>query len=370
MSSFICGIINFNRYSHPNQRSAATRRGTAGAVSYKEASEDEKTDSEDLIDVDIDEASVLVPDESEEKSETIERVLARRIGKRGDTGNKTTIYANEEANGASSDVADDSKHGKATEQQYLIKWTGWSYIHCTWESDETLREQKVKGMKKLENYIKKEEDISHWRKYANVEDIDYHECQLELKQDLLKSYNNVERIIAESQKSDGSLDYLCKWESLPYAEATWEDSSLVLRRWPEHISSFQRREASQNTPSRHCRVIKSRPKFHQLKEQPEYISRERDLKLRDYQMDGLNWLIMTWSKGNSVILADEMGLGKVSDQTSRHFSIIIISMLFINVLGFFLLQFHYFRRQSKQSHSSTIYSKCNRCTGHFCVWCH
>lgn len=27
-------------------------------------------------------------------------------------------------------------------------------------------------------------------------------------------------------------------------------------------------------------------------------------------MDGLNWLIHSWSKENSVILADEMGLGK------------------------------------------------------------
>lgn len=289
---------------------AATRR-TAAAVSYKEASEDEKTDSEDLIDVDYDESSVLVAQEDTEKSETIERVLARRIGKRGETGNKTTIYA--EPNGSLSDAAAaDTKAGKDTEEQYLIKWTGWSYIHCTWESEETLREQKVKGMKKLENYIKKEADLDRWRKYANIEDIDYHECQLELRQDLLKSYNDVERIIAESQKPDGSLDYYCKWESLPYAEATWEDSELVLKRWPEKISDFQRREGSLSTPTRHCRVIKSRPKFQQLKEQPEYISSGgRDLQLRDYQMDGLNWLIMTWSKGNSVILADEMGLGKV-----------------------------------------------------------
>lgn len=27
-------------------------------------------------------------------------------------------------------------------------------------------------------------------------------------------------------------------------------------------------------------------------------------------MDGLNWLIHSWTKENSVILADEMGLGK------------------------------------------------------------
>lgn len=33
------------------------------------------------------------------------------------------------------------------------------------------------------------------REYAEPEELDYLECQLELKQDLLKSYNNVERII-------------------------------------------------------------------------------------------------------------------------------------------------------------------------------
>lgn len=293
---------------------SATRR-TAAAVSYKEASEDEKTDSEDLIDVDYDESSVL-QDESD-KSETIERVISRRMGKKGETGNKTTIYAMEEQNGTASDPSienkstSSSKQSNDTEEQYLIKWKGWSHIHCTWESMATLVEQKVKGIKKLENYIKKENDIEAWRRHANVEDIDYYECQLELQQDLLKSYNNVERIIAESQKPDGALDYLCKWESLPYAEATWEDSSLVLRHWPEKIQEFQRREESNRTPSRHSRVIKSRPKFHQLKEQPDYMGEDRGLKLRDYQMDGLNWLILTWCKQNSVILADEMGLGKV-----------------------------------------------------------
>lgn len=264
--------------------------------------------------MDYDESSVL-QDESD-KSETIERVISRRMGKKGETGNKTTIYAMEEQNGTASEPQNDtkftssSKHNNDTEEQYLIKWKGWSYIHCTWESMDTLNEQKVKGMKKLENFIKKENDIASWRRHANVEDIDYYECQLELQHDLLKSYNNVERIIAESQKPDGALDYLCKWESLPYAEATWEDSSLVLRHWPEKIDEFQRREDTNRTPSRHCRVIKYRPKFQQLKEQPEYMGENRGLKLRDYQMDGLNWLILTWCKENSVILADEMGLGK------------------------------------------------------------
>ena len=36
----------------------------------------------------------------------------------------------------------------------------------------------------------------------------------------------------------------------------------------------------------------------------------QSLVLRDYQLNGLNWLVHSWCKDNSVILADEMGLGK------------------------------------------------------------
>lgn len=111
-------------------------------------------------------------------------------------------------------------------------------------------------------------------------------------------------------KQDGSVDYLCKWESLPYSDATWEDVSLVQRKWNEKIVEFDNREGSKKTPSRHCKVLRNRPRFHHLKEQPEYMGVDRGLLLRDYQMDGLNWLILTWCKDNSVILADEMGLGK------------------------------------------------------------
>lgn len=38
------------------------------------------------------------------------------------------------------------------EQHFLIKWVGWSHIHNTWESEESLIAAKVKGMKKIDNY--------------------------------------------------------------------------------------------------------------------------------------------------------------------------------------------------------------------------
>ncbi len=246
--------------------------------------------------------------EEADNTETIERVCGKRIGKKGVTGNDTTLYTVEEKGDPNDGVDENDK--ESVEDQFLIKWKGWSHIHNTWESEESLTRQKVKGMKKLENYIKREHDIAMWKRYAGPEDIEYFECQQELHHDLLKSYNFIERIIAQMTKADGSIDYLCKWESLPYNCSTWEDSKLVTRKWQEKVNEFLDRENSKQTPSKHCKVLKYRPKFHQIKTQPEWMGLDRGLELRDYQLIGLNWLVSTWCKENSVILADEMGLGK------------------------------------------------------------
>uniref|UniRef100_A0A8C2C048 Chromodomain helicase DNA binding protein 2 n=1 Tax=Cyprinus carpio TaxID=7962 RepID=A0A8C2C048_CYPCA len=277
-----------------------TRRRAATKVSYKEDQNDFETDSDDLI-----EMAEGAEEQQDDDSETIEKVLETKIGKKGATGASTTLYAIEENGDPGADFDPEKDEG---ETQFLIKWKGWSYIHSTWESVDSLTQQKVKGMKKLENFKKKNEELNAWLKKASPEDLEYYNCQQELTNDLSKQFQIVERVIAQ-KTSSSEPEYLCKWMGLPYAECTWEDGALIRKKFQACVDSFQNRNACKTVPSKDCKVLKQRPRFAALKKQPSYIGDEV-LQLRDYQLDGVNWLAHSWCRCNSVILADEMGLGK------------------------------------------------------------
>ncbi|XP_011474442.1 chromodomain-helicase-DNA-binding protein 2 isoform X1 [Oryzias latipes] len=293
------------------------RRGATKVKSYKEDQHDFETDSDDLIEM----TGEAGEEQQDDDSETIEKILDTRIGKKGAIGAATTVYAVEE-NGDPAEGFDPEK--EEGETQYLIKWKGWSYIHSTWESMDSLTQQKVKGLKKMDNFKKKSEEMNAWLRRACPEDIEFHNCQQELMADLNKQFQIVERVIAtKTGKTAGTSDfpshshktssdepeYLCKWMGLPYSECSWEDGALVMKKFQRCIDSFTSRNSSKTVPSKDCKVLKQRPRFVALKKQPTYIGDE-NLELRDYQLDGLNWLAHSWCRCNSVILADEMGLGK------------------------------------------------------------
>ncbi|XP_033023929.1 chromodomain-helicase-DNA-binding protein 2-like isoform X2 [Lacerta agilis] len=278
-----------------------TRRRAAKNVSYKE-DDDFETDSDDLIEM-TGEGS----EEQQDNSETIEKVIDSRVGRKGAIGASTTVYATEVNGDPCADFDPEKEEG---ELQYLIKWKGWSYIHSTWESEDSLQQQKVKGLKKLENFKKKEDEIKQWLAKVTPEDVEYYNCQQELASELNKQYQIVERVIVHNRKSSSTdPEYLCKWMGLSYADCSWEDEALISKKFQHCIDSFNSRNNSKTMPTRDCKVLKQRPRFVALKKQPPYIGGE-NLELRDYQLEGLNWLAHSWCKSNSVILADEMGLGK------------------------------------------------------------
>ena len=98
--------------------------------------------------------------------------------------------------------------------------------------------------------------------------------------------------------------YLVKWQQLSYEECTWElEDDLD----PIKVQNFWR---FRELPSKERMKPKKRPKpqdWKKLDASPVYKSGNT---LREYQLEGLNWLTFCWYNGRNCILADEMGLGK------------------------------------------------------------
>ena len=57
---------------------------------------------------------------------------------------------------------------EARTPQYFIKWARYSHIHNTWESQLSLEEKGCKGIKILENYQKKQQDIKDWYVHSHI----------------------------------------------------------------------------------------------------------------------------------------------------------------------------------------------------------
>merc|ERR1711970_119159 len=264
-------------------------------------------------DEDVDEETVqswtFENEETPDDSVTVEKVIDIRLGTHMATGPGTTVHSIKQRG--------DPNTGEGKEKQFLIKWKGYSHLHNTWESDESLIAHKAKGLKKVDNFVKKQDEIEEWKSISTPEDVEYMECQLQMQQELQASYTTVERIVDMQRGGDEEEfpDYYVKWKNLPYAEATWENGKLIEERCQEQIRAYKEREESRYTPSKSCKVLKYRPKFHEEKSQPEFLG-DCNMKLRDYQLQGLNWMVHSWCRHNSVILADEMGLGKTIQSIS------------------------------------------------------
>ena len=266
---------------------------------------------------DSDDDLVPVKAVTEDAGDKIEKVLDVRDGPVGFTGNQTILYNDNLQRTVSTD--------EPTEKQYLIKWTNWSNLHNTWESAESLKIIGCTGMRKLENFIRRVEDAGYWLKEASPEEREFHMIQVEMEREVYQQHVLCERIIARRVEKISSpprteeeatadlpppserIDYMIKWKGLPYSEATWEEAALCESRFVKRIEEYNYRQKNKKCPTGNNSYQK-RPKFRKYNSEPDFIP--DGMSLRDYQVDGVNWLMHAWCKGNSCILADEMGLGK------------------------------------------------------------
>ncbi|KAL1082394.1 hypothetical protein V6Z11_D09G130400 [Gossypium hirsutum] len=202
------------------------------------------------------------------------------------------------------------------EMEFLIKWKGQSHLHCQWKPFFEL--QNLSGFKKVLNYTKKVMDDAKYRKALSREEIEVNDVSKEMDLDLIKQNSQVERVIVDRISKDASgnvmSEYLVKWQGLSYAEATWEkDIDITFAQ--DAIDEYKARDAAMAVQGKivdHQRK-KGKASLRKLDEQPERL---RGGKLRDYQLEGLNFLVNSWRNDTNVILADEMGLGKTVQSVS------------------------------------------------------
>ncbi|EGT43478.1 hypothetical protein CAEBREN_09271 [Caenorhabditis brenneri] len=286
------------------------RKSAKGNVNYIEKNSDDDIDDDDVLEWDEGPAVTEGPPVI---TETVERVIKWRLGVPGATGSATTCYNIAEKGDPNEQDAE------KTEKQFFVKWTGWSHLHNTWESEASLTIMNAKGVKKVQNYVKKQKEVEMWKRSADKEYIEFYECEQQMAEELCEEYKKVERVVAHQTSRDKAPDgsntteYLIKWSGLPYSDCTWEDEKMID---DDLIRGYYHRIENLKSPNKNAPVLRKRPKFEKLDAQPDYLMTNGDHKLRDYQLEGLNWMIYAWCKGNSSILADEMGLGKTIQSIS------------------------------------------------------
>ena len=198
--------------------------------------------------------------------------------------------------------------------EYFIKWQGKSHLHDTWETIESVAG--FRGFRRLENYHRKiveyELDMRFGGDEISPEQREQWLLDREREEEALQDYTKAERIVAVRDGEDGD-EYFVKWKGLQYDECTWEAASLVASHAQDKIDQFIDRSSRSWQSDRKQTNLDTRTRMTKLEQQPSYV---QGGQLREFQMRGLNFLALNWTRGNNVILADEMGLGKTVQSVS------------------------------------------------------
>lgn len=247
----------------------------------------------------------------DDEVDVIEEVITHAFRRKGATGNPTTMYNTLLEKDLNSGFNPDQEQG---ELQFLIKWRNWSFIHSTWETEFSLRNLErgatVIGIQKLQKYQALMKEKKERFVHAEREDLEVLAYEEERDEQILQDKMKVERIVAHSRDPKiNSFDYFIKWYRLDYRFCSWESGKVIQTLYPSAVQTYEARSRFLKLPKSNSNVLHSRPKFFPLSKQPDYIGND-EFRLRDYQLEGINWILRAWTKGNSVILADEMGLGK------------------------------------------------------------
>ncbi|KAF9911379.1 choline dehydrogenase 7 [Linnemannia zychae] len=177
-------------------------------------------------------------------------------------------------------------------EELLIKHKFSSYLHVEWVPRKQIENGEHLGKNRVKKFMEK-----------NGQQSDYEFFN--------PAFTKVDRIIDEGEltTADGEVQifYLVKWCNTPYDGATWEKRDDILQLDPTRVHDFYTRKIIPDANAARQLPRPPRGAFRKLKESPIF---KHGNQLRQYQMEGLNWLLDCWFNEQACIMADEMGLGK------------------------------------------------------------
>ncbi|XP_025076427.1 chromodomain-helicase-DNA-binding protein 8-like isoform X4 [Pomacea canaliculata] len=234
-------------------------------------------DNQPLEAVETTEGPVAMKTETEEDAMIVERILGSRMRKR--------------------DIEDAEENPSIEdEEEFLVKYKNYSFLHCEWRTlPELERDKRIHS--KVKRYKLKKQQLNNY--FEEPEDEEYFN----------PDYVEVDRVLdmvttTDPVTKEEVTHYLVKWRSLSYEESTWELEQDVD---PRKVQIFKE---LRTPPLEDQRQVLARPKPSQWQKLEKSQAYKGNNVLRDYQLEGLNWLTFCWYNSQNCILADEMGLGK------------------------------------------------------------
>uniref|UniRef100_A0A4W4DXN8 DNA helicase n=1 Tax=Electrophorus electricus TaxID=8005 RepID=A0A4W4DXN8_ELEEL len=168
-----------------------------------------------------------------------------------------------------------------------------SYLHCEWSTEQQLEKDK-RIQQKIKRFKIKQAQRAHF--FADMEEEPFNPDYVEVDRVLEVSF------CEDKDTGEPVVYYLVKWCSLPYEDSTWELKEDVDQ---SKIEEFEQLQGVRPD----CRRVERPPASHWKKREHSREYRNAN-SLRDYQLEGVNWLLFNWYNRRNCILADEMGLGK------------------------------------------------------------
>ncbi|KAM9510012.1 chromodomain-helicase-DNA-binding protein 9-like isoform 1-T10 [Guaruba guarouba] len=191
-------------------------------------------------------------------------------------------------------------------EEFFVKYKNYSYLHCEWATEQQLLKDK-RIQQKIKRFKQRQAQRAHF--FADMEEEPFNPDYVEVDRVLEVS------LCEDKDTGEPVIYYLVKWCSLPYEDSTWELKEDVDQ---AKIEEFEQLQASRPDSRRLDRPPPN--SWKKIEQSREY---KNGNQLREYQLEGLNWLLFNWYNRQNCILADEMGLGKTIQSITFLYEILL-----------------------------------------------